>query len=90
MYLVIAESALRTTAISSAGAAGLRQLMPDTARGRGLRVDSQIDERLDPSKSMKAGISYLQDAYGKFGSWTSAAAGYNRGYNGLARDMQRQ
>jgi hypothetical protein len=90
VYLVIAESALRTTAVSTAGAAGLRQLMPDTARGRGLRVDGQIDERLDRSKSMQVWIGYLKDLYAQFGNWTLAAAAYNRGHNGLARDMQRQ
>jgi len=44
---------------SSAGAAGIMQLMPATARELGLRVDDEIDERLDPAKAIPAGATYL-------------------------------
>lgn len=47
---------------SEAGALGLWQLMPDTAREMGLIVDFDqgIDERIDPVKSTKAAIGYLK------------------------------
>lgn len=65
-YLVLAESALRETAISSAGAAGLWQFMPATAKSHGLRVDEFIDERFHLEKATDAAIQYLQKAYERF------------------------
>lgn len=42
-------------------AAGLMQLIPDTARSLGLRVDEKVDERLDPVKNVEAGTRYFND-----------------------------
>lgn len=88
-YLPVAESGLREVVASSAGAAGLWQFVPDTARRYGLRVDADIDERLHFEKSTLAALSYLSDLYRQFGSWHLAAAAYNRGENGLAGDIDR-
>ncbi len=58
-YLALGESGLNPTARSSAGAVGMWQFMPVTARGEGLRVDSWVDERRDPEKATHAaGASY--------------------------------
>ena len=89
-YLALAESALRETAVSNAGAAGIWQFMPTTASGYNLRVDSLIDERLDAEKATDAAIRYLKKAYEKFGSRTLAMAAYNRGSNGISNDMAYQ
>lgn len=89
-YLVLAESALRETAISSAGAAGLWQFMPATAKGYNLRVDDMIDERFYTEKATDAAIKYLKKAYEKFWNRTLAMAAYNRGSNGIASDMANQ
>lgn len=89
-YLALAESALRETAVSNAGAAGIWQFMPATASGYNLRVDSLIDERLDAEKATDAAIRYLKKAYEKFGSRTLAMAAYNRGSNGISNDMAYQ
>ena len=90
-YLAVAESALKPDAGSHAGAAGIWQLMPDTAKRYGLRVDADVDERFDFSKSTDAALEYLTDLEKKFdGSWALAAAAYNRGENGLARDLAAQ
>ncbi|CUS81399.1 LysM domain-containing protein [Candidatus Kryptonium thompsonii] len=78
-YLAIAESRLLENAYSSKGAAGLWQLMPETAKKYGLRVDEYIDERLHIQKATEAALSYLQDLYKKFNSWTLALAAYNAG-----------
>jgi len=86
-YLAIAESALRNVAVSTAGAAGIWQFMPDTARRYGLQVDDYIDERLDFAKSTDAAMRYLQDLHTIFGNWTLVAAAYNRWENGLQRDL---
>lgn len=90
-YLAVAESALKDDAGSDAGAAGVWQLMPDTAKRYGLRVDADVDERYDFPKATDAALKHLaklRDLFG--GSWALAAAAYNRGENGLARDMAAQ
>lgn len=87
VYLVLAESALRNVAVSTAGAAGIWQFMPDTARRYGLRVDDQIDERFHFEKATDAAIRYLKDLYNIFGDWILVAAAYNRGENGIQRDL---
>ena len=89
-YLVLAESALRETAVSSAGAAGLWQFMPATAKAYNLRVDDAIDERYHAEKATDAAIQYLKKAYEKFWNWTLAMAAYNRGSSGISSDMAYQ
>ncbi len=78
-FLAIVESRLIEDAYSSKGAAGLWQLMPETARRYGLRVDDYIDERLHIQKATEAALSYIQDLYKKFNSWTLTLAAYNAG-----------
>lgn len=89
-YLAIAESALRNTVVSSAGAAGIWQFMPDTARRYWLTVDEYIDERMDFEKATDAAMRYLQDLHRLFGNRTMVAAAYNRWENGLQRDLSWQ
>jgi membrane-bound lytic murein transglycosylase D len=82
-YLFLLESGANPEARSPANALGMWQFMPDTARSYGLRVDSWVDERLDPKKSTKAAIMYLKDLYGMFGCWRLALSAYNSGENKL-------
>jgi len=82
-YLFLLESGANPEARSPANALGMWQFMPDTARSYGLRVDSWVDERLDPKKSTKAAITYLKDLYGMFGCWRLALSAYNSGENKL-------
>lgn len=89
-YLAVAESGLQYDALSQAGARGIWQLMPDTARQYGLRVDKYIDERLNFERSTRSAAAYIVALKKKFGTWTLAAAGYNRGLSGLQRDMDSQ
>lgn len=79
--LAALESALNPKASSYAGAAGLWQLMPETARNYGLRLNKNIDERLDPVSSTKAAVNYLKNLYEMFGDWTLVLAAYNCGEN---------
>ena len=58
-YLPIVESALNPKAKSRAGAMGLWQFMPMTAKMMGLRINSFIDERCDPFLSTEAACKYL-------------------------------
>ena len=89
IYLALAES-LFGHVTSHAGAAGFWQLMPETARGYGLVVNGEVDERFHVRKATMAAIQYLKTAKRKFGSWTNAAASYNRGMGGLDRALERQ
>jgi peptidoglycan lytic transglycosylase D len=88
-YLPIVESRL-SNEISSKGAAGFWHLMPSTAKELGLIVNKEVDERYHPVLSTLAAIKYLKRARTIFGSWTMAAASYNRGMNGLRRAVNHQ
>jgi soluble lytic murein transglycosylase-like protein len=81
------ESGFRPGAVSHAGAAGLTQLMPGTARGLGLRVDAQVDERFDPERNLNGGAQYLRMQLLRFGSVELALAAYNAGPTRVARCM---
>jgi len=87
-YITVIESALNPNAKSSAGAVGLWQLMPATARRYGLIINSQIDERRDPHKSTQAALKYLTFLHELLGDWTLAAAAYNCGGGGVQKAMR--
>ncbi|HOD35549.1 MAG TPA: lytic transglycosylase domain-containing protein [Syntrophales bacterium] len=78
-YVAVVESSFRTYAVSSAKAVGPWQFMERTAKRYGLKVNKQIDERLNFEKSTEAALDYLTDLYRMFGNWTLAAASYNCG-----------
>ncbi|MES2811745.1 MAG: lytic transglycosylase domain-containing protein [Bacteroidota bacterium] len=88
-YLAVIESSL-TNATSSAGAKGFWQLMPQTAKEKGMEVNDLVDERYHLEKSTEAACNYLLAAKQKFGSWTVAAASYNGGMNGLQKQIDFQ
>lgn len=89
IYIAIIESNL-TNVVSPAGAKGFWQFMEATGKEYGLTINNEVDERYNLQKSTEAACKYLQNAYDKFGSWTLAAAAYNRGANGIERDMKEQ
>ncbi|WP_456396429.1 transglycosylase SLT domain-containing protein [Desulfurobacterium sp.] len=88
-YLPIIESQGDPAAVSRAGAAGLWQLMPETARLYGLRVNRYIDERFDIEKSTRAAARYLRKLYQIFGRWDLAIAAYNAGPGKILSLMRR-
>src|SRR3970040_1993021 len=88
-YLAVIESGL-VNAVSSAGARGVWQFMPETAKERGMEVNDIVDERYNLEKSTQAACSYFLSAKTKFGSWTLAAASYNGGMAGVNRQMDIQ
>jgi len=88
-YLSITESALRPFAVSHAGAGGLWQLMPGTARELGLEVSDRVDERFDLVAGTHAGLRYLQIQYDRFGDWALAMAAYNSGPGRVIRAKRR-
>ena len=88
-YLAVIESGL-INAVSSAGARGVWQFMPDTAKEKGMEVNETVDERYHLEKSTEAACKYLLAAKEKFGSWTLAAASYNGGMNGISKKIEEQ
>jgi hypothetical protein len=88
-YLAVIESGL-VNAVSPAGAKGVWQFMPETAKEKGLEVNEIVDERYHLEKSTEAACKYLLDAKRKFGSWTLAAASYNGGMTAVNKQIDIQ
>ena len=88
-YLAVIESGL-TNAVSPAGARGVWQIMPATAKENGLEVNDNIDERYHLEKSTEVACKYLLQSKRSLGSWTLAAAAYNAGNTGISRRLKEQ
>ncbi|HEX6134989.1 MAG TPA: LysM peptidoglycan-binding domain-containing protein [Longimicrobiales bacterium] len=88
LYLALIESGLSPKAYSRAAASGMWQFIAETGRRYGLEVSAEVDERRDPIRSTSAALDYLQDLYGRFGSWYLAAAAYNTGENRVERILR--
>jgi membrane-bound lytic murein transglycosylase D len=78
------ESSFNLAAYSKVGAAGLWQFMPGTAK-RFMRVDSVVDERLDPYSATEAAANLMLYNYRLLGTWPLAVTAYNHGPGGLRR-----
>jgi len=78
VWMAEVESSFDPAARSPAGAVGMFQLMPATARSLGITI-SPTDERLDSDKSARAAAKYVRYLYGRFKDWRLALAAYNCG-----------
>jgi membrane-bound lytic murein transglycosylase D len=81
--LPLVESCFNVRAYSKAGAAGVWQFMPATARSY-MRVDRFVDQRRDPIISTRAAAEHLNANYEVLGNWPLAITAYNHGRAGMA------
>lgn len=88
-YLPVIESAINPNAVSPAGAAGLWQFMPGTAKGLGMEVNSLVDERRDPRSSSRNAAKYLKQLYNIYDDWSLAIAAYNCGPGNVNKALRR-
>ena len=90
-YVAWNESALDPMAKSAAGARGLWQLMPATARELGLRVDATQDERTDVTRSTQAATRMMANLIRVFGreQFMCALASYNQGPGAVRNAMMK-
>jgi membrane-bound lytic murein transglycosylase D len=89
-YLAVIESELDPMSRSGAGATGLWHFTESTAREYGLEISGWVDERRDAEKSTRAAAEFFKRARQKFGSWTLAAAAFNRGSKGIENALNGQ
>jgi membrane-bound lytic murein transglycosylase D len=78
------ESSFNAAAYSKAGAAGLWQFMRSTGR-RYMRIDSAVDDRMDPFRATEAAAQLLSFNYRLLGTWPLALTAYNHGAEGMRR-----
>ncbi|WP_210498273.1 lytic transglycosylase domain-containing protein [Vibrio crassostreae] len=90
-YLAAIESSFREDARSKAGAVGMWQFMPATARDMGLVVNNKVDERLDWKKSTVAAVKYIKWlAEGYFNNdYETAIIAYNYGVGNTRKLIKR-
>ena len=76
---MVQESGLNPDAVSPAGAVGIAQIMPDTARQPGYGI-TPISDRNDPEASLQFGAQYMRAMLDKYGGdYGLALAAYNAG-----------
>ena len=86
-FLVLQESALIPDAVSTSNAVGFWQFKDFTAMEMGLRVDREIDERLNIAASTRAAAKYLIKNNQFFDNWLYALQSYQMGAGGVMKSV---
>ncbi len=86
-YLPLVESSFNNQSLSRTMAAGIWQFMPGTARLY-MKVNYDVDERLDPYVASRSAARYLKRSYQTLGSWPLAITSYNHGQQGMNKAVQ--
>jgi membrane-bound lytic murein transglycosylase D len=86
-YLVLQESALVADAVSVSNAVGFWQFKDFTAVSMGMRVDKEIDERMNIASSSRGAANYLKQNNEQFDNWILALQAYQMGAGGLKRSV---
>lgn len=84
-YLVLQESALIADAVSVSNAVGFWQFKDFTAIEMGLRVDKEIDERMNIASSTRAAAQYIKKNNTFFDNWLYALQAYQMGAGGVMK-----
>ncbi|RAW01067.1 LysM peptidoglycan-binding domain-containing protein [Pseudochryseolinea flava] len=87
-FLVLQESALIADAVSVSNAVGFWQFKDFTAMEMGLRVDKEIDERLNIVSSSRAAARYIKKNNTHFNNWIYALQAYQMGAGGVMRSVK--
>ncbi len=89
-YLVIQESALISDAVSSANAVGYWQFKDFTGKEVGLRIDKQVDERLNIVSATHGAAKYMKRNNFYFRNWIYSLMAYNTGRGGAQRYVNKK
>jgi membrane-bound lytic murein transglycosylase D len=88
VWLAEVESGFNARARSPAGAVGMYQLMPATAKNLGLSL-FPFDQRKEWEPAAHASAKYLRQLHDQFGDWRLAVAAYNSGAGTVQRLLKR-
>jgi len=86
-YLALQESSLTPDAVSVSNAVGFWQFKDYTAQEMGLRVDNQIDERMNIVSASHGAARYIKQNNWRFNNWVLALQAYQMGAGGVERAM---
>jgi len=86
-YLALQESSLTPDAVSVSNAVGFWQFKDYTAQEMGLRVDSQIDERMNIVSASHGAARYIKQNNWRFNNWVLALQAYQMGAGGVERAL---
>ncbi len=84
-FLSLQESALVPDAVSSSNAIGFWQFKEDAAAEMGLRMDREVDERMNIASASRAAAKYLKQCNHYFNNWVYALQAYQMGAGGVMR-----
>ena len=85
----VIESGYNPYALSYAGAMGLWQLMPRTAKGLGISSGGGLNGRRNVEIGTRAAAGYLMSMRERFGNWPLAFAAYHLGPTAVAKRLRR-
>jgi membrane-bound lytic murein transglycosylase D len=86
-FLCLQESALIADAVSVSDAVGFWQFKDFTAREVGLRVDDDVDERMNIVSSTRGAARYIKQNNFMFNNWLYALQAYQMGAGGVKRSV---
>lgn len=86
-YLSLQESSLVPDAVSVSNAVGFWQFKDFTALSMGLRVDKEVDERMNIASASRGAANYLKKNNEQFDNWILALQAYQMGAGGVKRSV---
>lgn len=87
-YVSIIESHLKPKAKSPMGATGLWQFMYATAKYKGMKITTLVDERKDPNVSTEFAAKYFKQLHGIYDDWLLAISAYNAGAGNINKAIR--